>query len=152
MEALLKKLNFKENAEVLIHNLPNELSAILEDFSPETRVIQKSEETLQIEFALIFVLEKRDLEDILPKIDKKCLGDCILWFCYPKKSSKKYKTSMDRDHGWEALGRLGFEPVRQVSIDENFSALRFRKLEYIKKLTRTKGTTLSERAKKMDEQ
>jgi len=30
----------------------------------------------------------------------------------------------------------GYEPVRQVAIDEDWSALRFRKVEQIKKMTR----------------
>jgi hypothetical protein len=34
------------------------------------------------------------------------------------------------------LGDAGFEPVRQVAIDEDWSALRFRRVEYIKSMTR----------------
>jgi hypothetical protein len=55
---------------------------------------------------------------------------------YPKGSSKKYKASINRDSGWESLGQHGFEGVRQVALDENWSALRFRKVEFIKVMTR----------------
>ncbi|MDZ7812318.1 MAG: hypothetical protein U5L74_04040 [Ideonella sp.] len=34
------------------------------------------------------------------------------------------------------LGAAGFEPVRQVVVDEDWSALRFRRAEFIKTLAR----------------
>jgi hypothetical protein len=37
--------------------------------------------------------------------------------------------------------------VRQIAIDEDFSALRFRKVEFIKKITRSKDMALTETAK-----
>jgi len=39
------------------------------------------------------------------------------------------------------LGKSGFEPVRMVAIDEDWSALRFRKPENIKKMTRSFAMT-----------
>jgi hypothetical protein len=34
------------------------------------------------------------------------------------------------------LGAAGFEPVRMVAVDEDWSALRFRRVGFIKTLTR----------------
>jgi hypothetical protein len=34
------------------------------------------------------------------------------------------------------MGEAGFEPVRMVAIDEDWSALRFRRAEFIKNMTR----------------
>jgi len=45
---------------------------------------------------------------------------------------KKYTCDISRDNGWQALGELGFEGVRMVAIDEDWSAVRFRRAEYIK--------------------
>mgnify|MGYP005835701873 CR=1 FL=1 len=39
------------------------------------------------------------------------------------------------------------EPVRQVAIDEDWSALRFRRVEYIKTMTRSFAMTLEGKAK-----
>jgi len=136
VESLIKKLNFKSNSEILTLNVPNDLTPILDLFLSETICINDVNQIANIEFALIFVLEQNAIDDILPLIKNKLLGDCIIWFCYPKKSSKKYKCNIDRDHGWEILGTYGFEPVRQISINEDFSALRFRKIEHIKNITR----------------
>ncbi|HNM27658.1 MAG TPA: hypothetical protein PKL15_19570, partial [Saprospiraceae bacterium] len=56
---------------------------------------------------------------------------------YPKGSSKTYRCEFNRDNGWQALGEVGYEPVRQVAIDEDWSALRFRRVEFIKTMTRS---------------
>lgn len=61
--------------------------------------------------------------------------DAIVWVAYPKGTSKNYQCEFNRDTGWGKLGELGFEPVRQVAIDADWTALRFRRVEYIKKMT-----------------
>jgi hypothetical protein len=71
----------------------------------------------------------------------------IIWIAYPKQSSKKYKCEFNRDTGWEVIGKLGFEPVKQVAIDEDWSALRFRRVEFIATLTRRNSMALSEQGK-----
>lgn len=55
---------------------------------------------------------------------------------YPKGTSKKYKSEINRDNGWEILAKSGFESVRQIAIDEDWSAMRFRKVEFIKIMKR----------------
>jgi len=47
-----------------------------------------------------------------------------------------YRCDFNRDTGWVALGEIGFEGVRQIAIDEDWTALRFRRVEFIKTLTR----------------
>lgn len=64
-------------------------------------------------------------------------NDEVVWLAYPKLSSKKYTCEFNRDTGWQALGDIGFEGVRMVAIDEDWSALRFRKAENIKTMTRS---------------
>jgi hypothetical protein len=48
-----------------------------------------------------------------------------LWISYPKQSSG-VPTDMTRDIGWDALHGVGWRPVSQVSVDDVWSALRFR--------------------------
>nr|WP_246879996.1 DUF3052 domain-containing protein [Bacillus suaedae] len=68
--------------------------------------------------------------------------DGLLWLCYPKKSSKKYKGSnCSRETVAGLLADEGFEPVRQIAIDEDWSALRFRPVDKIKKMTRKNAVT-----------
>jgi hypothetical protein len=51
----------------------------------------------------------------------------VLWASYPKRSAK-VATDLTRDHGWEAFAQAGWRPVTQVSVDDVWSALRFRPL------------------------
>ena len=83
---------------------------------------------------------------VFKKLDLK-IGEAVVWFAYPKQSSKKYKSEIDRDHGWAALGAAGFEPVRMVAIDEDRSAVRFRRVDFIKTLRRPKKHALSKAGK-----
>lgn len=69
--------------------------------------------------------------------------DVILWMVYPKGSSKRYTCEFNRDTGWAALGAAGFEPVRMVAIDEDWSALRFRRVQNIRRLTRSADMAIS---------
>ena len=54
---------------------------------------------------------------------------------YPKGTSKRYTCEFHRDNGWAALEAAGFEGVRMVAIDEDWSALRFRRKEFVKSST-----------------
>ena len=45
------------------------------------------------------------------------------------------------------LGHEGFEPVRMVAIDDDWSAKRFRRVSFIKNMTRPKNYRLTERGK-----
>lgn len=146
MDTLLKKLNFKEEKEILVLNSPPEYKELLEDFSKSTKVLKKIKEIENdqgIKFALIFLFKQEDIAKQIPLFIESLDGDAILWLTYPKKSSKKYSTDIDRDHGWSLLGEYGYEPVRQVAINEDLSALRFRKVEYIKNFSRNKDMILS---------
>jgi hypothetical protein len=52
-------------------------------------------------------------------------------FAYPKGTSKTLKSEVNRDSGWDVLRSAGFDTVRLVAIDADWSALRFRRKENI---------------------
>ena len=79
---------------------------------------------------------------------KNLAKDALVWVAYPKKSSTRYRSEINRDHGWQPLGDLGFEGVRQIAVDEDWSAVRFRKADQIKKLTRERKRAMSREGKK----
>lgn len=147
MTAIFKKLNLKDQKEILVVNAP-------ESFKPELAKLENAsvlsvlDEGPQVAFTLAFVTKLAEIERVAKALSKKAPGDAVVWFAYPKGTSKKYRCEFNRDTGWEALGRAGFEPVRQVAIDEDWSALRFRRAEYIKTLTRDASWAMSEEGKK----
>ena len=147
MHPLLKKLNLKSPEQAIVLKAPPEFREVMAQFPEEVAVKTKLTGVKHIDFAMIFVQKQREIDHWIPKVAPKLVGDAILWMCYPKKSSKNYTCDFNRDTGWEILGQYDLEGVRMVAIDADWSALRFRKVAYIKKLTR-KFATLSEAGKK----
>jgi hypothetical protein len=148
MEALLKKLNYKNHSKVVLVSLPTNLGALAEAFVQPAEVYDSLDSIKEADFVLAFVTQQVEIDTIAPVIAEKLKGDNAVWFAYPKGTSKKYKCDFNRDTGWEALGKLGFEGVRMVAIDEDWSALRFRRVEFIKTLQRNERMAMSEEGKK----
>jgi hypothetical protein len=85
----------------------------------------------ELMFVLVFVEKKSELDKVSAAVIEKVAGDAILWFAYPKATSKRFACEFNRDTGWDVLRASGFDTVRQVAIDEDWSALRFRRTEFI---------------------
>jgi hypothetical protein len=139
MTELLKKLNFKEGMKVFVTNFPEEFIPVIEEWVSQGIAVEGS--PTEANFFLLFVQNEFEIQNNLEDVKDFIQKDELLWMAYPKGSSKKYKALINRDSGWNILGANGFEPVRQVAIDENWSALRFRKLEFIKVMTRKSRLT-----------
>jgi hypothetical protein len=146
MASTFDKLNLKEQKQILVLNAP-------QSFEPELKAlrgvtIQRDLKSVgHIEFSLAFVTKQKEVDTLGKAIARKAQGDAVVWFAYPKGSSKKYKSEINRDNGWQVLGDCGFEPVRMVAIDEDFSAVRFRRVDFIKTLTRGKEHRMSGQGK-----
>lgn len=143
MTPLFKKLNFKQQKEILILNRPTEFEGEMDAMKNFTTIMKDINSMSEIEFVLAFVKTKAEVDTITPLIDKKIKGDGVVWISYPKGTSKKYKAEINRDNGWEIFGKYGFEAVRQVAIDEDWSALRFRKVEFIKTMKRRSDSAMT---------
>lgn len=133
MENLLKKLNYKEQERICILKASNGFIKEFESLRPTVRVDREIDPKFLYEFCLVFVRYKSELTEIVPQSIHNLAEDGVLWFAYPKMSSKKYNADINRDSGWELINSHGFEAVRQVSVDEDWSALRFRNVRYIKR-------------------
>jgi len=136
MTPTFKKLNYKNQPNILALDSPKSFESELHAMADFSTIIKSEDEMSEIGFALIFVTKKHEIDEIITRIFPKLKGDSVLWFCYPKGTSKKYKCDFNRDTGWGALYKFNLESVRQVAIDDDWSALRFRKREYIKTMTR----------------
>ena len=82
------------------------------------------------DFVHLFISSNTELEEWVPKAVKAVVFDGILWISYPKRSSK-VKTDITRDTTWEIVKKFGVRPVTQISIDETWSAMRFRPPERV---------------------
>ncbi|HWN85446.1 MAG TPA: hypothetical protein VNN99_09850 [Vicinamibacterales bacterium] len=71
-----------------------------------------------VDFSLAFVTRQKEVDDLARVVAKKAKGDA------------------------------GFEPVRMVAIDDDWTAMRARRVEFIKNLTRPESFALSTEGKK----
>jgi hypothetical protein len=148
MTTLFKKLNFRNQKEIVALNAPQSFQNELNEMKLVSQINKDISKSNNVEFAICFVTTQEEIDTFISEINKKLIGDAIIWLCYPKSSSKRYKCNFNRDTGFGKLGDFGFEGVRQVAIDEDWSALRFRKVEYIKNITRKESYALTDEAKK----
>ncbi|MCF0056924.1 hypothetical protein [Dyadobacter sp. CY356] len=147
MDAVFKKLNLKNQRTVVVLNAPDSFEINLESIRDETVVVHSLHEATEIDFILVFVTKQTEIDQLIPKLAPKLKGDAVVWMCYPKGTSKKYKCDFNRDTGWKIMGNYDLEPVRMVAIDEDWSALRFKKVDFIKTMKRSSEHALSEKGK-----
>src|SRR5215813_11680882 len=147
MASIFEKLNLKDHQEILVVNAPDSFETELSKLKG-VAVRRSPKQVSGIAFSLAFVTKQEEVDALAGAIASKAKGDAIVWFAYPKGTSKKYKCDFNRDTGWAALGKAGFEPVRMVAIDEDWSALRFRRAEFIKTMKRDPKYAMSSAGKK----
>ena len=147
MNPIFAKLNYKTQPEIAIVNAPDEFLPTVADMQPLAAIVTNLEQIQEGAFAIAFVKTQNEVDATSTVLAEKLDGDALLWLAYPKGTSKKYTCDFNRDTGWAVLGKFGFEPVRMVAINDNWSALRFRRVEYIKKMTRSEQGALTEEGK-----
>ena len=146
---LLKKLNYKDQSGVWVLTAPAEFVETVRAIELVVPVHTNApSRTGAIPFLLAFVMSREELETVLAQVTGHLDSATTLWFAYPKKSSKRYSCNLNRDAGWEPLGLKGYEPVRQIALNEDWSALRFKPVGEIKKLTRKAEMVLSQEARR----
>jgi hypothetical protein len=146
MSSTFEKLNLKRHKQIVVLNAPESFEHELTALRGIT-ILRNLHELNEIEFSLSFVTKQREVDTLGKAIAKKARGDTVVWFAYPKGTSKKYKSEVNRDNGWQVLGSLGFEGVRSVAIDEDWSAARFRRVEFIKAMNRDKKHAMTKQGK-----
>jgi hypothetical protein len=146
MTPLFNKLNLKGQTEIVVLNAPESFERELDALAGVT-VHRDASAVERVEFALAFVITTAELAAAADAVLAKAQGDAVVWFAYPKGTSKRYKCEFNRDSGWTPLGAAGFEGVRQVAIDEDWSALRFRRVENIKTMKRDASRAATEQGR-----
>ncbi|MEZ0610371.1 hypothetical protein ACAW74_17785 [Fibrella sp. WM1] len=136
MQDLLKKLNYTGQQPLLLLDAPAALAQALQQALPDGRVQTDGQTDQPVSFVLAFVTQQTQIDSLIAQLESRLQGDATLWFAYPKGTSKNYTCDFNRDTGWQTVGQAGFEPVRMVAIDSDWSALRFRRVAYIKSMTR----------------
>jgi hypothetical protein len=131
---LFEKLQLKNEKNLLVQGLPSTIEKQFSKLSFAKNVtpllmIRK------IDFALIFALNQKQLNDILSEVFPALHQNARLWIAFPKLTSK-IVSDLNRDCRWGYLRANGFEcdPEGQVVLDYVWSAMPFTRF------TPTKGS------------
>lgn len=122
---LAKKLAIKEKQRVIVRHCPDEMH---DRFRKLGAAFDRG--TIA-EVTLSFVRAQSEIENACKEALALTAPEGILWMAYPKKSGS-IESDLSRDAGWEPFARAGWRPVSQISLDETWSALRFRPIAEVK--------------------
>ena len=97
------KLNLKDQADIVVLNAPD-------SFVPELQRLHgvQVRRTLSgsrpITFALAFVRRQTELDAVARALTLRAAGDAVVWFAYPKGTSKRHTCDFNRDTGARRVG------------------------------------------------
>jgi hypothetical protein len=132
MSELGKKLQLKPSHQLLLLNAPESFAqALAAEGYTFTRTDEDAPAVGVYDAVQLFVRSKEELGHFAPQAVAVLKPEAMLWIAYPKKSSG-IKTDLNRDHGWSTMTDAGYAGVRQVAIDDTWSALRFKHASKLK--------------------
>ena len=132
MTTLFDKLNLTDQREIVVLNAPQSFAAELQKLVG-VEILREAGQARSIAFGLAFAVTRAERDAASAALTARAEADAILWIAYPKSTSKRYACEFNRDSGWEVMQSAGFDSVRMVAIDEDWSALRFRRKERIRR-------------------
>jgi hypothetical protein len=119
-KSLAQKLLIKPNTTVWSSHASR--LDLIQPLPENVRLVDRLE---QATTALVFADDAGSLRDMLSAHQEQLARPSVFWVVYPKAN----RTDVNRDSLWLLLGEHGMRPITQVSVDEVWSALRFRPLK-----------------------
>jgi hypothetical protein len=126
MQDIIGKFKFKDKGVVLKAPIAIEKELVKMGFKTSFDKQAKSKNTL------VFINNNKEYLDFLKNNLKNVEPDGVLWFAYPKGTSK-IKTDINRDTIRITGEEYGITTVTAISIDDTWSALRFRPIDKVGK-------------------
>jgi len=126
MKDIIKKFRFKDSGVII--NAPKEIETEFIKIGFKT-VFNKKEKSKN---TLVFINNSKEYQTFLKNDLKNLEPDSVLWFAYPKGTSK-IKTDINRDSIRETGEEYGITTVTAISINDTWSALRFRPINMVGK-------------------
>lgn len=124
-KSVAQKLMIKEGRKVLFINPPENYRAILGELPANVIVLTEVKEPIDI--IQLFVTSHQELEKQLPKLKAALATKGILWVSFYKGTSKlKGQSDLNRDSITIYAKTLGLEGVAAISVNDDWSGLRFK--------------------------
>ncbi|MCU0519956.1 MAG: hypothetical protein MUF84_04605 [Anaerolineae bacterium] len=129
MSPLVRKLRLQQGQRALILNAPEGYVEGLGEL-PEGVIVTQESAGETFDFVHLFAKNSAEFAAFGPAAQQAVRYDGVLWISYPK-GSAKVETDLSRDAMWGLLSDAGMRPVSQISIDDTWSAVRFRPGELV---------------------
>jgi hypothetical protein len=126
--SLASRLQIKPGQGLRVLNAPHGMLGTLQFELPGIEV--GTEGSGPVDAVLLFVGSLAELAFRLGGAVEAVLPGGPFWIAYPKGSSG-VATDVNRDRLWAAIEPSGWRPVRQIALDETWTAMRFRPAEMI---------------------
>jgi len=126
LSPLAKKLQLKAGKSWLFYNAPANYPALIEPLPEDTKIAFSPEGNF--DGIQLFVVNNEDLINSLKVIQPLLKPETVFWIAYPKKSSG-IKSDLEMMGSWDEPGKYGLRVVTAASIDDTWTALRFKPVE-----------------------
>ena len=121
-KTLVQKLYLREGHRAAVIDAPQGYESILGDLPRNVTMAVELSGTF--DWIQYFVVKRSDLESEFDNLKGALTEGAPLWIAYPKAGQRD--TDLNRDPLATIAGTYGLRPVAQVSVDETWSALRFK--------------------------
>ncbi len=116
---LFKKLQLKDDYSVLLMNSNPGIHPLFDGI----RIEFSSTKDEHYDSVILFTKNESEIKEWVPKATDKQKKEGQLWLSYPKKSGS-IDTDLTRDNTWGAVQAFGLDPVRLISLNEDWSSMR----------------------------
>lgn len=124
MQTLQTKLQIPANTAIQQLNVSNDILAIL---NTSTEALKKPCDAL-----ILQINNQNELNHFFPVIFEYINPQTIVWIIYPKQAGN-IKTDLTRDIGWDVLKLFNYRGIRLISVNSDFSAMRVKPNDLVKK-------------------
>ena len=93
MGTLLTKLNYKGQKRIALINTEQPFIDLVSEELEDVVIDTEIDPRYPYSFIILFVKSISEVEHLTPMVVHNLMADGVLWFCYPKKTSKKYKSN-----------------------------------------------------------
>jgi hypothetical protein len=121
--ALMKKLKLKAGQRAAVIHAPSGYLDTLQPLPEGVALTEALDGTL--DWIQLFLKTQAELAAIVPTLLESLGPATLVWFCFPKGTSK-IQTDLTRDDGWDALKGTELKWVTLISVNDTWSAFAVR--------------------------
>jgi hypothetical protein len=123
-KSVAQKLLIKANSRLLFVNAPQGYLQAIGSLPQDVSLVE-ADSNHKADFIQVFVKDRHELEKALQELLPRLAGSGALWITYYKGTSQ-LKTDINRDSIWKIAQPYDLRPIRQIAIDDDWSALGFK--------------------------